>query len=297
MKDLVFVSGSVPYSVGGETFKTCYRVCGDIKARRPLVCLHGGPGFSSNYMEPFAHLVEFGIPVILYDQFGCGESQPVDADDVKRLEKINPNNDIWTFELFMNELDNLLHHLGIANDFDLLGQSWGGMLACQYVADRQPKGLKNLIIANSPASVPDWVKASRQIIEPGVFKFPRHHRNVIKFAENHDDLKEKLTEKELEDLRRQNITLASPEYQVALGEFMKHFNLRVQPWPDSWNKTLAFGPRSPVGKVMCVSIFVAFFSIHTHAIGPGGVQHGPTRAAPWRSGPLIPYSTRSRLGR
>jgi len=250
MQNPEFVSGSVPLSVGGETFKTCYRVFGDLKARRPLVCLHGGPGFPSNYLEPFAQLAERGIPVILYDQFGCGESQPLDPDDVERLAKVNPDNKIWTFKLFMDELDNILNHFGIADDFDLLGQSWGGILAIQYTIDRQPKGLRSLILANSPPSVPDWIKSSHQIIEPGVFGFPRNHRNVIKFAEKHDDLEEKLTKEELEELRSKKITLDSPEYQAALGEFMHYFDLRLQPWPDSWNKALALAGRSVVNKIM-----------------------------------------------
>jgi pimeloyl-ACP methyl ester carboxylesterase len=67
----------------------------------------------------------------------------------------------WTIDLFMAELDNLLTHLSIADDFDLLGQSWGGMLGSQY-ATRQPKGLKRLVISNSPASMPLWVESCNE---------------------------------------------------------------------------------------------------------------------------------------
>jgi len=250
MTDPIFTSGSAPFTISGETFRTCYRIVGDIRSRRPLLCLHGGPGFPSGYMEPFGHLAEYGIPVILYDQFGCGESQPVDPEDVARLERINPNNDIWTFELFMDELDNILQHLGIGDDFDLLGQSWGGVLATQYIVDRQPKGLKNLILANSPASVPDWCKASRQLIEPGVHNFPRLHRNVIIFAENHEDLHKKLTKEEIDELQSKKVTLDSDQYKAAATQFMSYFDLRVQPWPESWNKALAGAGRSPVNRAM-----------------------------------------------
>ncbi len=34
--------------------------------------------------------------------------------------------EFWTPEPFMDELDNLLNHLGISECFDLVGQSWGG---------------------------------------------------------------------------------------------------------------------------------------------------------------------------
>jgi len=250
MKDPAFTSGSVPFAVRGEIFKTCYRIAGDVKSRRPLVCLHGGPGVPSDYMEPFGRLTESGIPIILYDQFGCGESQPLDPEDVSRFERINPKNDVWTVKLYVDELDNLLDLLGIKDDFDLLGHSWGGMLACEYVVDRQPKGLKNLIIADSLATMADWVKASRQIIEPGVFNFPKVHRNVLKFAEGHEDLRDKLTEEELMDLQGRKITLDSQEYKDALTSFMIFFDLQVQPWPEPWNRAIAAANRSPVNKAM-----------------------------------------------
>jgi len=251
MKGPVFTSGSVPFSIRGETFKTGYRTAGDIKSRRPLVCLHGGPGMPSSYMDPFGHLqAEYGIPVVLYDQFGCGESQPTDPEDITRMEKINPKNDIWSLELFTDELDNLLQHLGITDDFDLLGHSWGGVLASQYTIDRQPEGLKNLILANTGPTVHDWCESSIQLIESGVHNFPRLHRNVLIFAENHEDLDTKLTKEEIADLQSRGITIESPEYQAAVAQFMFSFTLRVQPWPESWSKALANVSHNPVNRIM-----------------------------------------------
>lgn len=43
----------------------------------------------------------------------------------------------------------------IQDGYDILGQSWGGIIH----AIRQPTGLKNLIIANSPAHMGSWVAA------------------------------------------------------------------------------------------------------------------------------------------
>jgi len=79
----------------------------------------------------------------MYDQLGCGRST--------HLPEKKGDSDFWTIELFLLELDNLLAHLGIQNDYALLGQSWGGQVAAEH-AVRQPKGLKSLVIANSPAS-------------------------------------------------------------------------------------------------------------------------------------------------
>lgn len=94
---------------------------------------------------------KYGAPVIMYDQLGCGNST--------RLPDKMGAGDFWTVDLFLAELDNLLTKLGIQDDYDLLGQSWGGMLgACHAV--RQPKGLHKLVIADSPASMQLWVKAA-----------------------------------------------------------------------------------------------------------------------------------------
>lgn len=248
MRDPPFVSGSVPFTINGETFKTCYRTVGDIKARRPLVLLHGGPGVPSNSLEPFAQLADFGTPVILYDQFGCGESLPTDPNDVQRFENLTKDDNFWTPSVFVQELENLLQHLGIAEDFDLFGHSWGGMLANQYIIERQPKGLKHLILANSTPGIPNRIKTARVLIETD--DFPRNYRNIIKFAEDHSDLEQKLTRDELEALRQQGINLKSPEYREATMEFQKRFVLRVQPWPASLMAALAARAKSPVGNIM-----------------------------------------------
>jgi L-proline amide hydrolase len=92
----------------------------------------------------------------MYDQVGCGNST--------HLPEKNGDGDFWTVDLFLSELDNLLSHLGIQDDYDLLGQSWGGMLgACHAI--RQPKGLNKLVIADSPASMKLWMEAAAKLRE------------------------------------------------------------------------------------------------------------------------------------
>lgn len=90
------------------------------------------------------------MPAVFYDQIGCGNST--------RLPEKLGDGEFWTVDLFLSELDNLLTKLGIKDDYNLLGHSWGGMLgACHAV--QQPKGLHKLIIANSPADLKMWAKA------------------------------------------------------------------------------------------------------------------------------------------
>jgi L-proline amide hydrolase len=135
--------GTVPFH-GGETW---YRITGDIgSGLTPLVVLHGGPGVPHDYVLSLTALASTGRAVIHYDQFGCGGSTHLPQE----------GEDFWTVQLFLDELDNLLGHLGIADSYHLLGQSWGGMLGSEH-AIRQPTGLRSLVISNSPASMELWV--------------------------------------------------------------------------------------------------------------------------------------------
>ncbi|MCU1575778.1 MAG: laaA [Leifsonia sp.] len=135
---------------------TWYRVTGDLSGGAiPLVVLHGGPGCTHDYLLRLAALSEperGGRPVVHYDQIGNGRSSH------------HPDRGIsyWTPQLFLDELDNLLDHLGISASYDLLGQSWGGMLAAEH-AVRRPAGLNRLVIADSPASMPLWLAAAAEL--------------------------------------------------------------------------------------------------------------------------------------
>jgi proline-specific peptidase len=136
--------------------KTWYTIFGTLHSGvRPIVCLHGGPGVPHNYILPIRNLWNtHGIPVIMYDQLGCGNST--------HLQEKTGDGSFWTVSLFLSELDNLLSHLGVQDDYDLLGQSWGGMLASCH-AIRQPKGLHRLVIADSPASMELWIQAAGKL--------------------------------------------------------------------------------------------------------------------------------------
>ncbi len=137
-------------------WKTWYRITGALDSDKPpLVCLHGGPGVPHNYLLRYADLAErTGRAVIHYDQLGCGRSTHLPDRGA----------DFWQVPLFVEELDNLLRHLGIAGAYHLLGQSWGGMLAAEH-AVRRPAGLRSLVISNSPASMALWLQEAGRLRE------------------------------------------------------------------------------------------------------------------------------------
>ena len=139
--------------VEGAFGRTWYKITGELgSAKTPLVVLHGGPGCTHDYVESFSELAAGGRAVIHYDQIGNGRSTHLRDKGAE----------FWTVSLFLDELDRLLNHLGIAGRYDVVGQSWGGMLAAEH-AVLQPEGLRRLIIADSPASMKTWVAEANRL--------------------------------------------------------------------------------------------------------------------------------------
>jgi proline-specific peptidase len=132
----------------GGVYNTTYRIFGDLyhSIHTPVVVVHGGPGLSHDYLLPLADLSRYHIPVVFYDQLGNGRSTRVhDKPDT-----------FWQIDLFLDEFENLLSHLGIRNRFDFYGHSWGGMLGQELVIRRKPHGLRRLVLADTIANYTTW---------------------------------------------------------------------------------------------------------------------------------------------
>jgi proline iminopeptidase len=105
-----------------------------------VLLLHGGPAATHEYMECFeSFFPQAGIEFYEYDQLGSSYSdQPEDTA-------------LWTIERFVEEVEQVRQALGLNEDnFYLLGNSWGGILAMEYALVHQDK-LKGLIICNMTA--------------------------------------------------------------------------------------------------------------------------------------------------
>ncbi|CZT46287.1 related to proline iminopeptidase [Rhynchosporium secalis] len=149
--------GEIDFHVKGVDgpCKTWYKIFGTLTSTSiPLICLHGGPGVPHNYLLSLSTITaNTSVPMILYDQLGCGKSTHLPSQS-------NPE-EFWRPQLFLEELENLIKDLKISR-YNLLGQSWGGMLGSMH-AILKPSGLNRLIIANSPASMKLWVKAAEKL--------------------------------------------------------------------------------------------------------------------------------------
>ncbi len=142
--------GSIPF----KGYQTWYRIVGDGEApgKLPLLCLHGGPGACHDYLEALDAMADTGRRVIYYDQLGCGNSH---------IPISNPS--MWTVALYVEEVEVVRRALGLER-IHLLGQSWGGMLAMEYMFT-QPNGIASVTIANSPASMVQWVEEANKLRE------------------------------------------------------------------------------------------------------------------------------------
>lgn len=107
--------GKIPFVLDDETFETYLKIVGTLegRAKRPLIVLHGGPGFLHDCMTPLGDLAARDRPVIFYDQIGSGRSST-------RSDKPQ---EFWTCDLMIDELFNLARHFGVSQDFDLIGYS------------------------------------------------------------------------------------------------------------------------------------------------------------------------------
>lgn len=104
------------YPTAGKPLKTWYKITGDLKSSTatPLIILHGGPGVGSAAYNPFSDLtVNHGIPIVQYEQVGCGRSTDL-------RNKADAGIEFWNDTLFVSELENLIEHLGLTQ-YDVLG--------------------------------------------------------------------------------------------------------------------------------------------------------------------------------
>jgi L-proline amide hydrolase len=186
------------------SYRTWYRVTGDLSARKaPLVVLHGGPGCTHDYVDAFKGIATRGRAVVHYDQLGNGRST--------HLRDKGAN--FWTPRLFLDELENLLRHLKIDGRYHVLGQSWGGMLAVEH-AVTQPKGLRALVIANSPASMELWVREANRLRDELP---PQVQATLLKHEKAG--------------------TTDHSEYKDAVRVFYDRHVCRVTPWPEEVART------------------------------------------------------------
>lgn len=180
--------------------KVWYRVVGREKAGVPVLMVHGGPGAPHDYLEPLAALAD-ERPVIFYDQLGCGNSDR--PDDTA----------LWTTARFVEELAAVRAALGL-EELHILGQSWGTMLAVEYMLAKKPRGVRSLVLTAPFLSAPLWIADQRAYLAA----MPAEVRQVVAEAEAKGDYE-------------------SPAYQEAVMAFYRKHLCLLDPWPEPMQRT------------------------------------------------------------
>lgn len=180
--------------------KVWYRIVGADQEGIPLLVLHGGPGAPHDYLEPLEALAD-ERPVIFYDQLGCGNSDVPDNDS------------LWTTERFVEELEVVRKELA-PGEVHILGQSWGTMLASEYMITKQPDGVVSLILSSPCLSAKRWEADQRQYLE----ELSEEEVAVVLACEEIGNFD-------------------SPAYQDAMIHYYRLHLCRLDEWPECQDRT------------------------------------------------------------
>ena len=168
--------------------------------RVKILLLHGGPAAGHEYMECFeSFFPQQGFEFYEYDQLGAPYSdQPTDSS-------------LWTVARYVDEVEQVRKAIGADKDnFYVLGNSWGGILAMEYALKYQDN-IKGLIVADMMASCPDYGRYAAEVLaktmDPKVLA-------------------------EIRDIEARR-DFSNPRYDSLLGpNFYQQHLCRLAEWPD-----------------------------------------------------------------
>ena len=164
---------------------------------RTVLLVHGGPGCPSRYLrDSHEALVDRGLRLVTWDQLGCGESDhPADTS-------------LWRLDRFVTELETVRASLGL-DEFDLLGQSWGGVLGLEYLL-HHPDRVRTFVAADTAFDLAGMQRGfDRKKLALGEETVTMMARHEAEGTTDH------------------------PEYQAAVTLLMYRHVCRLHPWPES----------------------------------------------------------------
>ncbi len=173
------------------------------RGRLKVLVLHGGPGFSHEYLEALeSFLPDAGVEMYYYDQLGCNNSDhPEDAS-------------LWTMARYVEEVEEVRKGLQL-DRFVLYGHSFGGALAMEY-ALKYPQHLRGLVVSNMAASSASFLRHTTK------WKLELSPNEQVEMAA--------IEKREAYD---------SPEYQHIMMEVLYPQMLcRTKPWPSGFTRAL-----------------------------------------------------------
>jgi proline iminopeptidase len=198
----------IPVTTPKGVFKVWTKRVGN-NPKIKVLLLHGGPGATHEVFEVFdSYFPGAGIEYYYYDQLGSHFSdQPDDPS-------------LWELPRFVEEVEQVRKALHLDKDnFYLLGQSWGGILAVEYALTYQGH-LKGLVISNMMSSIPAYNEYAKTSLMPAMD--PKVLAEILRLeaAKQYDD----------------------PRYmELLIPNFYTQHLLRMPPeqWPEPVTRTFA----------------------------------------------------------
>lgn len=175
--------------------------------RYRMLMLHGGPGFSHDYLLSFAHLAEKDFDIVLYDQFGCGRSDYPGSEEN------------YTLEYAVEEVEGVRSAVFGSEKIHLFGNSWGGMLSLAYAVKYQ-NNLKSVISCSGLSSIPQAVSEMKRLIS----LLPAKYRDYIERNEASGNYE-------------------SEEYREGVEYFYRQHLFRSDVWPEELTKAAELADR------------------------------------------------------
>lgn len=168
-----------------------------------ILLLHGGPGMTHEYLEPFSEYTKKHpkVEIIYYEQLGSYFSdQPDDPS-------------LWTIPRFIDEIEEVRKawHL---DQFYLYGQSFGGLFALEYAASQYGHHLKAVIDSNMVDSYQDYAKYINQYRETMNTENVKYMKEIERKEDYNDE-----------------------HYGELLQKLYERCICRIKPWPDAVQRT------------------------------------------------------------
>lgn len=184
-----------------DGYRIYVRTFGAKHANGTLLCVHGGPGATHDYLLPLTDLVRDGFRVVFYDALGCGRSD------------LPEGTELYTLEHDLRVLEKVRASLGVAR-VHLMGSSYGGMLSLAY-ASRRSENLRSLISTGGLCDVPFASREMKRLVGGLPAKVRATLRRYESIGEFHH-----------------------PEYESAMQVFYRRHVCRLWPWP--WDVQSSF---------------------------------------------------------
>ena len=215
--DVDVLSGGVkliPIDTPKGTFRVWTKRVGNHPTMKMLL-LHGGPGFTHEYLEAFdSFFPAAGIEYYYYDQLGSYYSDQPEDPELVELPR------------YVEEVEQVRQALGLdGENFYLYGHSWGGILGVEYALKYQ-QHLKGLVISNMMMSIPAYNEYAETVLMPDM------DQDALSEIKKYEEAKDYENPRYMELLIEHHyvhhiLRMPAADWPDPLNRAMKHMNPNV----------------------------------------------------------------------